>query len=128
MYNIIRAAPAPLSNKRDTTSIYDGCGTKKSCFGIQAGCIENKNCLAITTVFKDDNGRYIFEMESKNAGWVGVGLSDDNKMGDDSVIECAKENGEARAFMAWTTPRPNLGSYRVPDVSILLIKILNKNS
>lgn len=116
MLNTLKAAPS--STTKGSSSIYDGCYTEKSCFGVPSGCVETKNCVAITTVLVDDNNRYIFEMESDNAAWVGVGLSDDNLMGDDSVIECAKDNDGPHAYMSWTIGRPNFGAYRVPEVNV----------
>ncbi|KAK9732358.1 Reeler domain [Popillia japonica] len=92
---------------------YEGCGTKKSCFGAPEACVQSKNCKAVVaiTVY---GGRYEFELKAdKSASWVGVGLSEDAKMGDDSVVECVKDrNGGVKAYMSWTSPRPNLGVSR----------------
>lgn len=48
---------------------------------------------------------------------MAVGLSTDNKMGDDSVMECVPEAGQIRAYSSWTMPRPNLGVTRQGVVS-----------
>ncbi|XP_022913819.1 putative ferric-chelate reductase 1 homolog [Onthophagus taurus] len=95
---------------------YDGCGTKKTCFGAPDGCLQSKNCKAIVAV-NVYGERYEFELKSHNtASWVGVGLSQDDKMGDDSVIECVKDSsGGVQAYMSWTNPRPNLGVFRPND-------------
>lgn len=39
---------------------------------------------------------------SKNAAYVALGLSDDDKMGRDSVVECISESGSVKAYMSWT--------------------------
>lgn len=98
----------------DFDPFYDGCDTKKTCFGAPANCVRTKNCKAVVaiTVYGD---RYEFELKAlAPAVWVGVGLSDDSQMGDDSVLECARSTGSGavQAFLSYTTPRPNLNVIR----------------
>lgn len=38
----------------------------------------------------------------KGAKWIGMSLSNDDRMGDDSVIECVNENGEVKVYSSWT--------------------------
>lgn len=95
---------------------YADCGTKKSCFGVPSGCENSRNCKAITAVTVLGN-RYVFEIKATSATWVGVGLSRDPTMGDDSVIECVKENNVMKAYYSWTNPKKSLGAKRLPDVS-----------
>lgn len=38
----------------------------------------------------------------KNAAFIAMALSNDNRMGDDSVLECVKENGELKLYSSWT--------------------------
>lgn len=48
--------------------------------------------------------RYIFELRSqRNAGYVALGLSDDDKMGRDSVVECLVEAGSVKAYTSMTS-------------------------
>ncbi|GJQ82659.1 hypothetical protein Trydic_g19676 [Trypoxylus dichotomus] len=105
---------------------YGGCDTKKTCFGVPEGCVKSRNCKAVVavTVF---GGRYEFELKAdKSAAWVGVGLSEDAQMGDDSVMECVKDkNGGVKAYMSWTTPRPSLGVFRPKDQKGM--KLLNSS-
>lgn len=68
--------------------------------------------------------RYEFELKNSlqdrsegPAAYLAVALSDDNQMGDDSVMECVPENGQIRAYTSYTTPRPNLGVTRQGIVS-----------
>lgn len=53
-----------------------------------------------------------------NPAYVAVGLSTDNRMGEDAVMECVPENGQIRAYASWTTPSPNLGVVRQGVVSV----------
>lgn len=40
---------------------------------------------------------------ARNAAYVALGLSDDDKMGKDSVVECINESGSVKAYMSWTS-------------------------
>lgn len=100
--------------------IYDGCGDIKTCFGFPDGCINTKSCQAVTAITVRGD-RYEFEMKTssdENPRYVAVGLSEDTKMGDDSVMECVRENGQIQAYSSWNTPRPNLGNTREGVVSV----------
>ncbi|XP_025833870.1 putative ferric-chelate reductase 1 homolog [Agrilus planipennis] len=103
---------------------YDGCTEMKNCFGAPLGCIATQDCVAAVTVtVKGD--RYIFDLKARNsARWVGVGLSTDTKMGNDSVIECVDEGNSISAYMSRTTSRPNLGVIRLnnPKEGIQLLR------
>ncbi|XP_039277082.1 putative ferric-chelate reductase 1 homolog isoform X1 [Nilaparvata lugens] len=85
--------------------IYKGCGRTKNCFGIPAGCIEVKNCTAVVSVVPSGN-KYQFDMLAKRSEYVAVGLSDDEKMGDDNVIECLHDPGRSavQAYRSWNLP------------------------
>lgn len=99
---------------------YEGCGAKKLCFGDTDNCVSSQNCKAAVVVTVSGD-RYEFEMKAlNNAKWVGVGLSSDNKMGEDSVIECVQETTtNVKAYLSWTTPRPKLNAVRISNVSFL---------
>lgn len=57
-------------------------------------------------------------MKSKqNAGYVAVGLSDDDKMGRDSVVECVSQSGSVKAFTSWTVA--GAGKYDAPRTGIV---------
>lgn len=105
--------------ERQSDPIYEGCGETKSCFGFPDGCVNTKSCQTIATSIVSGE-RYEFEIKSRpgdNPAYVAVALSTDNKMGDDSVMECVPEAGQIRAYASWTTPRPNLGVTRQGVVS-----------
>lgn len=59
------------------------------------------------------------------AAWVGVGLSEDEQMGDDSVIECVREGNGVDAYMSWTSARPNLGVTRLRNVRSIFARYLS---
>lgn len=64
--------------------------------------------------------KYDFELKAEpSAAWVGVGLSEDDKMGDDSVIECVKRGNGVAAYMSYTKGSPNYGAPRLANVSAL---------
>lgn len=58
---------------------YDGCGVTKTCFGATDECLSKQDCSTVTTVTPEDSN-YVFEMKTKNAAYVAVGLSNDQKM------------------------------------------------
>lgn len=82
------------------TSAYSECEQKVSrCFGLPDGCAKNKTCILLLTVRpttdqqKQINGTdfnlYWFrDAKSENLSWTGAAISDDDKMGNDSVTEC----------------------------------------
>ncbi|XP_043793259.1 putative ferric-chelate reductase 1 homolog isoform X1 [Apis laboriosa] len=86
---------------------YTGCGSTKNCFGTPSGCIEEKNCIAAVTVLVHGE-RYLFELQARDSKYVAVGLSDDSKMGDDSVVECVNEEGEIGLYMSWNSGKSNI--------------------
>lgn len=83
--------------------------------------MREKSCKTVATVIVRGE-RYEFELKSgptnQNPAYVAVALSEDDKMGDDSVMECVPENGQIRAYASWTNPRPKLSVTRQGVVSI----------
>lgn len=99
---------SPKTASADTADpIYQGCGENKGCFGFPDGCVETRNCRAVVATIVQGE-RYIFEMKSgyNRPAYVAVGLSNDAKMGDDSVIECVPEQGTVNAYTSWTFSGP----------------------
>uniref|UniRef100_A0A2M4A6W7 Putative domon domain of stromal cell-derived receptor 2 n=1 Tax=Anopheles triannulatus TaxID=58253 RepID=A0A2M4A6W7_9DIPT len=105
--------PAQTSAPVVSDPIYNGCGESKGCFGFPEGCVEAGNCRAVTTITVLGN-RYVFEMKAgyNRPAYVAVGLSNDAKMGEDSVIECVPEQGTVNVYASWTTVGP-YGSTRL---------------
>jgi len=92
-----------------TEPIYDGCGSKKTCFGFPSGCVESKSCTAVVSCLVEGE-RYEFDMKARNSAYVAVGLSQDAAMGDDSVVECVREGtggNSVNAYMSWNFGKNN---------------------
>ncbi|XP_037920288.1 putative ferric-chelate reductase 1 homolog isoform X2 [Hermetia illucens] len=105
--------PEMSSKPLQSDPIYEGCGSVKTCFGLPDNCVNDQSCRIITAVtVKGD--RFEFEVQSGfgQPGYVAVGLSTDNKMGDDSIIECVPQGGKVNAFTSWTSGNPNYGDSR----------------
>ncbi|XP_030765696.1 putative ferric-chelate reductase 1 homolog [Sitophilus oryzae] len=115
----------PKQSSTEFDPFYDGCAVNKLCFGAPADCVSSKSCKAVVGVIVTGD-RYDFELKAdSNAAWVGVGLSDDDKMGDDSVIECVKRGNGVAAYMSYTTA-PNYGAPRLANPQ-LGIQLLNSS-
>lgn len=102
----------PTSDRKASINVdpfYNGCGTEKTCFGDNAGCVESQNCNAVVScLVKADI--YEFEMKTNKPGYVAVGLSKDTKMGSDSVVECVRSPSNpnnVQAFMSWNSGYTN---------------------
>ncbi|XP_011498802.1 PREDICTED: putative ferric-chelate reductase 1 homolog [Ceratosolen solmsi marchali] len=101
-----------IVNTDDDNVFYDGCGATKNCFGTPNACVEQKNCAAAVSVLVKGE-QYIFEMQSRNSKYVAVGLSADNKMGDDSVVECINNDNQVSLHMSWNDGKKNI---RIPTL------------
>lgn len=54
------------------------------------------------------------------AGFIALALSVDNKMGDDSAVECVNESGDIKAYTSMTRAIPeNYGARRSDIVSFI---------
>ncbi|XP_059224933.1 putative ferric-chelate reductase 1 homolog isoform X2 [Stomoxys calcitrans] len=106
---------------------YDGCGTSKNCFGSKDGCVDSKSCDFVAAI-KVIGDTYEFQLKSKSkdAAYVALGLSDDNKMGNDLTLECVPQNGKVSMFSSLTSAPPagQYGANRavVPQSSARLIE------
>ncbi|KAK0181743.1 hypothetical protein PV327_003999 [Microctonus hyperodae] len=86
--------------------LYDGCAVTKNCFGSPDGCIDSGSCDAAVAV-EVKGERYYFEILGKNGKYIAVGLSEDNRMGDDSVVECENRGGQMEIHMSWNKGKSN---------------------
>lgn len=57
----------------------------------------------VETIKKFSNLKLKYYSTLGSAAWVGIGLSDDTRMGGDSVIECVKEGNAVNAYTSFTT-------------------------
>jgi len=93
----------PIKNSlQNDDKLYDGCGDTKTCFGSPENCVSTKSCQSFSAVIVRGE-RYIFEMRSSSrAAYIALGISDDEKMGKDAVVECVNEAGSVRAYTSAT--------------------------
>ncbi|XP_045455053.1 putative ferric-chelate reductase 1 homolog [Melitaea cinxia] len=101
---IMETKPKPTQTTLDP--IYQGCEDTKLCFGVPQNCIPNGNCKAIVAVFVAGD-IYTFEIQgTDNPQYVAAGLSMDSKMGEDSAVECVRnDNGRITIHTSWTYPK-----------------------
>ncbi|CAA9996609.1 unnamed protein product [Nesidiocoris tenuis] len=104
--------------------LYDGCGVRKNCLGSPVGCEKKRDCIALIAVSR--NGQdYEFEMMALNSKYVAVGLSADNKMGGDSVMECVQERNAIKLYSSWNKPGEKANTREKVNQSIL--KLINSS-
>uniref|UniRef100_A0A0K8SYV5 Reelin domain-containing protein n=2 Tax=Lygus hesperus TaxID=30085 RepID=A0A0K8SYV5_LYGHE len=89
-------------------NLYEGCGTRKNCLGSPVGCETKKDCTALVSVRRSGKD-YEFQMVALKSKYVAVGLSLDDKMGGDAVVECAYESYRegfegVNAYRSWNVP------------------------
>lgn len=96
----------PKIEPRALDVIYQGCADTKLCFGSPQNCIATGDCKAVVAIFVAGD-KYTFELQAPgNPKYVAAGLSMDSKMGDDSAMECVRnENGRVNLFTSWTYPK-----------------------
>ncbi|XP_047036752.1 putative ferric-chelate reductase 1 homolog [Helicoverpa zea] len=96
----------PKEAPRALDTIYEGCGSTKLCFGVPQNCIPKGDCKAIVAVIVKGD-KYDFQMQgSGNPKYIAAALSTDSKMGDDSAVECVREdNGKINLYTSWTYPK-----------------------
>lgn len=62
--------------------------------------------------------QFFFYCFPEEPNYVAVALSDDDKMGEDSVMECVQKDGRIQAFTSWTLVQPNRNIIREGVVSV----------
>lgn len=119
---IMENKPKPTNAPKDI--IYQGCADTKLCFGVPQNCVQNGNCKAILAIFVAGDS-YTFEVQgTDNPKYVAAGLSMDNKMGDDSAMECVNDNGRIKLFASWTYPKaePYVSRFDSPQDIVQLLE------
>ena len=76
-------------------SIYAGCGTSKICVGLPEGCEQDQTCRLVTAIQQRSQDLVTFEVQGVGEQYIAVGLSFDNKMGDDNVVACTEDTVQA---------------------------------
>ncbi|XP_014608300.1 PREDICTED: putative ferric-chelate reductase 1 homolog [Polistes canadensis] len=122
----LRTTTPPYYNPRDDEKddneddpFYEGCSETKNCFGLPDGCLQTKNCkIAVSVLVRGD--RYLFEMQGREGKYVAVGLSENNKMDDDSVVECTNDGNDIKLYTSWNTPNKRNERHRLQQGSVQL--------
>ncbi|PIO76237.1 DOMON domain protein [Teladorsagia circumcincta] len=86
------------------------CGTKKGCAFAPEGC-EKKNDCIFRFSYKPDGDELEMEIEgtpSSANGYVAVGFSEDQKMGNDMVVFCARFNNAVKGGLARNVKPPRV--------------------
>ncbi|XP_063371982.1 putative ferric-chelate reductase 1 homolog isoform X1 [Cydia amplana] len=101
---VMESKPRAVPTQLDT--IYQGCADTKLCYGVPQNCLNAGNCKAVVAIFVAGD-KYTFEIQgTDNPKYVAAALSMDNKMGDDSAMECVRnDNGRVSLFTSWTYPK-----------------------
>ena len=107
-------------------SIYDGCGVDKECLGYEVPgvpdenvCLESQTCSLVISFRPSSPGFAFFEMmhadPSAADGWVAIGFSADQAMGDDSVVMATATGVESR----WNNGPPIRASVETEDFGLV---------
>ncbi|CAH0714862.1 unnamed protein product, partial [Brenthis ino] len=119
---IMESKPKPTEASLDL--IYQGCADTKLCFGVPQNCVQNGVCKAIVAIFVVGDS-YTFEIQgTDNPKYIATALSLDNKMGDDSAMECVNDNGRIKLFTSWTYPKaePYVNRFESPQDIVQLLE------
>ena len=83
---------------------YLGCNITVGCEGLPIGCVADRNCSLLLRYHAAAEDSYQFSLSgqatSAEAAYLAIGLSLDNRMGDDSVVACIPD-GRVGAVMYW---------------------------
>ncbi|XP_043941545.1 putative ferric-chelate reductase 1 isoform X2 [Protopterus annectens] len=84
----------------------DGCSTTKFCFTSPSGCdpLSDSSCYFMSSAAVDTDGLRI-EISGPSTGYMAVGFSDDQKMGNDDIYICLYQNGNIIVQHAYSTGR-----------------------
>jgi hypothetical protein len=106
----------------NTSSIYEGCGETKVCFSLPDMCYKNADveCNQFGAVTYEESGNFTFEILGlPNRSYASIALSFDQRMEDDSNIECVNFNNQLSAYISWLIRTPLPGNDRTVVVSLL---------
>lgn len=110
----------PIAVRTSSSSLpeefYNGCGETKGCIGLSEGCVKEKSCkiaMSYMGVSKDGFEVQIFgeRLEQNPLTYLGIGLSLDPKMKDDSIMACSfpedDKSPRLEMYLAWKDgPKP----------------------
>ncbi len=93
IFQLSQQKPTPESIRNSIKETYSECQERRSrCYGMPSGCVSKLNCDVLLSVTPTEIGAdfvlYWNRSSSSSDRWVGAALSQDKKMGDDSVTTC----------------------------------------
>ncbi|XP_044158364.1 putative ferric-chelate reductase 1 [Bufo gargarizans] len=115
--------PSSLSSSHPPPPTYissETCGTQKICLSSPSDCDPSKssNCFFMSSAMTDD-GAYNFEISGLSGGYVSIGFSDDQLMGEDDVYICGiNSNGQVEIQHAYTEGRKTPLSLPLGNVNV----------
>ena len=85
-----------------------GCGVSKGCFESPKNC-SGSNCEYLVT-WKNNGDKVDFTIEGNTPGWMAIGFSKDQAMGDDSVAECLWDSANSKMLVrnSWNSGKGNI--------------------
>src|SRR4051812_1426974 len=88
----------PPESRTSLEKKYDLCtSNKRLCSGLPSDCFKSGNCQILAMAARSTLTADVeFELTGKveSGEWIAAGLSDDDIMGDDSVIDCSLSDGK----------------------------------
>ncbi|XP_040264684.1 putative ferric-chelate reductase 1 [Bufo bufo] len=115
--------PSSLSSSHPPPPTYissETCGTQKICLSSPSDCDPSKssNCFFMSSAMTDD-GAYNFEISGLSGGYVSIGFSDDQLMGEDDVYICViNSNGQVEIQHTYTEGRKTPLSLPLGNVNV----------
>ncbi|XP_067119288.1 putative ferric-chelate reductase 1 homolog [Centruroides vittatus] len=97
-----------LSRAKRQVHSYNECDQRRGCFGLPNDCIKKSDCTMFLSYYSDKNS-ITFELVGAlgtSTGWIAIGLSEDSKMGSDSVTECIYSGQNITIQQSWNVPNP----------------------
>jgi hypothetical protein len=114
-----------VHNKQNIiNAIFEGCGETKVCFSIPDLCYENPDveCDQFGAVTYEESGNFTFEVLGlPNRSYASIALSFDQRMEDDSNIECVNFENQFSAYISWLIRTPLPGNDRTVVVNTKLL-------
>uniref|UniRef100_A0AAY3ZVZ3 Uncharacterized protein n=1 Tax=Denticeps clupeoides TaxID=299321 RepID=A0AAY3ZVZ3_9TELE len=104
-----------------------GCGSSKICFSQPSNCdpSSSSSCFFMSVIMAPDSAVQL-EMFGVSPGYVSIGFSDDQQMGNDDVYICGQDStGALKVQHAYTTGRTAPNVLTLGDVSNINTSLVN---
>nr|A4QP81.1 RecName: Full=Putative ferric-chelate reductase 1 [Danio rerio]AAI39693.1 Zgc:163022 protein [Danio rerio] len=113
-----------------TVASIPGCGTTKVCFSQPNNCdpTTSTGCYFVAVQASSDQSEMRIEMFGPADGYVAIGFSDDQQMGNDDVYICGKDNnGNLQVQHAFNSGRSRPAILSLGNVTDILTAVTNGN-